>query len=80
MKPLVEALMDVARESNTRINVASRSTTRTKLTEGIIMETVIILEKMFKRGEISECVTASAINVDGLIPTPLGFIMYGRVF
>ena len=39
------------------------------------METVIILETVFKRGEISECATASKITVDGIIKTPMFLIL-----
>ena len=50
MKPLIEEVVDVAREEDARINMASGSATRKKLMEGIIMETVIFLEMVFKRG------------------------------
>ena len=50
MKPLVEVVASVTREVNAKITVASRSATRTNLTEGIIMEIKTILETVFKRG------------------------------
>ena len=41
VKPLVEALVAVTRESNSIMTMASGSATKKKLTEGIIMETII---------------------------------------
>ena len=43
------------------------------------MKTVITLETVFKRGETYGCANTSAINVDGIIPTPKGFMMSGRL-
>ena len=40
VKPLVEAVVAVAREANARMTVASGSMTRTNQMEGMIMETV----------------------------------------
>ena len=45
------------------------------LLKGIIMETVIIFETVFKRGVVSGCASSSAINLDGIIPTSLGLMM-----
>ena len=53
---LVEVVMTVEGKKNARITGASRNATRTNLTEGTIRETVIILESVFKREEISGCV------------------------
>ena len=44
------------------------------------METVIILEVVFKRGGISGCYTASTRNMKGILPTTLGFMLSGSVF
>ena len=48
LKPLMEALVAMARNSNARMNVASGSATRKNLMEGIIMKTIITLEIVFK--------------------------------
>ena len=40
---------------------------------------LITLEIVFKRGEISGCATERARNVDGIIPTPQGFMLSERV-
>ena len=62
------------------MTLASGSAARKNIMEGIIkMITVITLETVFKRGEISGCATASARNVDGIIPPPQGFMMSCRV-
>ena len=53
MKPLIEAVVDVARGDNARMTGASGSKTRKNLTEGKIMETIINFELMVKRGEIT---------------------------
>ena len=53
VKPLLEAVVSMAREVNTRTTVASVRATRTNLMEVIIMETVIIFLTLFKRGEIA---------------------------
>ena len=79
VKPLVEAVVAMKRQVNTITNVASGSVTRTNPTKRIIMETVITLEKVFKRWEISGCANISIRNVDGRIPTPKGFMLSGRV-
>ena len=50
MKPLVEAVVSVVSEANSRMNMVSGITTRTNLMEGMIVETIIILEAVFKRG------------------------------
>ena len=47
--------------------------------EIIKMITLITLENMFKRGKFSGCATTIAINLDGIIPTPQGFILSVRV-
>ena len=80
MKPLVEAVVSKSREVNTRMTVASGRVTRTNIMEGVMkMITVINLETVFKRGEISGCDAASAVNVDGIIITPRGFMLSSRV-
>ena len=43
--------------------------------EGIISKTVITLETAFKSRYIAGCAYESVINADGIIPTPLGFMM-----
>ena len=48
LKPLMEALVAMARNSNARMNVASGSATSKNLMEVIIMETIITLEIVFK--------------------------------
>ena len=75
VKPTLEVLVYVACEENKRMTMASGHTTRANLMEGIIMETIMILETVFKRGEIDICSTASAIKVDGVISTSLGFML-----
>ena len=50
VKPLVEAVVSVVSEANSRMNMVSGITTRTNLMEGMIVETIIILEAVFKRG------------------------------
>ena len=50
VKPLVEVVVAMERDDNRKTTVASGSTTRKNPTKGIIMETVIILKKVFKRG------------------------------
>ena len=60
--------------------LVSGSTTRINLMEGIIkMITLISFETVFKREEIYECSTASAINVDGITPTTQGFMLSGII-
>ena len=62
------------------MTIASESSTRTNITDKKIKRiTIIALETVFKRGEIYGCATTIAINVDGIIPTPQGFIMSGSV-
>ena len=76
MKPLVEAVVSMAKEIRTRMNMASGSATRKNVMEEIIKaKTVITLETVFKRGEISGCYIACARNVGGIIPTPQGFML-----
>ena len=48
-KPLVEVVVAVVGEANTRMTVAIGSATRTNPMEEIIMEKVITLETVFKR-------------------------------
>ena len=50
MNTILEAIMVMAREANVIITVESGSKARKNLMEGIIMETVMILETVFKRG------------------------------
>ena len=50
VKPLMRAIVSAAMNYNAIIIVSSGNTTSTKLMEEIIMETVIILEMVFKRG------------------------------
>ena len=72
----MEELVVKAREYNAIMTMASGRAKRKNLMEGIIkMITIINLEMVTKRGEISGCDTASAINVDGIIPTPQGFMI-----
>ena len=47
--------------------------------EGIITETVITLETVFKRGETAVCANLRKRNVDVIIPTPQGFMLSVRV-
>ena len=68
VKPPLEVLVYVAWEDNERMTTASGYATRANLMEGIIMETIMILETVLKIGEIDRCPTVSAINVDGVIP------------
>ena len=42
------------------------------------METIITLETVFKRGEISGHDTEREINLDRIIPTTQGFMLSGR--
>ena len=79
LKPLNKAVVAMEREAKTIMKITSISATRINLMEGIMMKTVIILEMMSKRVWISGCAIASAINMDGIIPTPLFFILSGRV-
>ena len=73
----MESVVDISREANTRMTVAIGSATRTNTTEGIIMEIIITLETVFKRGYIYGRDTKSARNVDGIMPKPKGFILSG---
>ena len=76
----MEELVVKEREYNAIMTMASGRAKRKNLMEGIIkMITIINLEMVTKRGEISGCDTASAINVDGIITTPMGFILSGKV-
>ena len=50
VKSSMEAVVDVAREANVIMTMVSVSAKSTNLMEEMIMETVIILEKLFKRG------------------------------
>ena len=66
MKPIVEVVVTKAGGSNKIMTAANGITTRRKIIEGIIRtRTILNLETVFKRGEISGCSTASAIYVDG---------------
>ena len=49
VKSSMEAVVDVAREANVIMTMVSVSAKSTNLMEEMIMETVIILEKLFKR-------------------------------
>ena len=49
MKPIMEAVAAVTRETNTRMTMASVSATRTNILVGMIMVTVTVLEMVFKR-------------------------------
>ena len=76
MKLLVETVVSKARESNVIITMASASTIKKNLLEGIIKTiNVLTLETMFKRGEIYGCYTTTTINVDRIIRTPRVFMM-----
>ena len=79
VKPLVEAVVSVPRDSNARMTVANGSATRKNIMEGIMMEDVITLETVFKREKLYGCATTSAKNVDGIIPVPQGLLMSGSV-
>ena len=50
VKSSMEAVVDMAREANIIMTMVSVSAKSTNLMEEMIMETVIILEKLFKRG------------------------------
>ena len=71
--------MAVEREANAKITMSGGCGTRGNLMEEIKMETITILETVIKREEIDRCANASAINVYGTIPTPLGFMLSGRM-
>ena len=50
MKPLVEVLVEMARNSNARITIKIGRAIRKNPMEGIIVEDVITLKMVFKRG------------------------------
>ena len=79
LKSPEEAVVVVEREANAKITMSGGRRTRENLMEEIKMETITILETVIKREEIDRCANASAINVYGTIPTPLGFMLSGRM-
>ena len=76
VNPIMELVVTKAREINKGMTLEIGSVTRKAMMERIIkMTTVINLETVFKRREISGCATTSTRNMDGIIPTSQDFML-----